>query len=311
MSRFYSTIMETTLSSGLLVVPAAAALLIVGFFLLKPLLTRFIKRELSQEDAAPVPVEWLRELGQQVPLTNGLGAARRQLLLARARELIQTCHWEGCGGLTLTEPMQLVIAAQAALLALELPADAYADLREILVYPSTMVPRRATPSRDPYAASEAGQPIAGEAWKTGTVVVSWGAALQGGVNPSDGHNTILHEFAHILDFRAGLTAPIDLEIRRYDPILLSTASTPSTREVWHKLISDNYTRFCAQLEANQPSVIDDYGATNESEFFAVATEVFFEKPAELMAQYPELYAGLKFFYRQDPLLLHSSLHQAG
>lgn len=291
--------------SGPLVVLGAAAILGVGLLVLRPLLLRFITLEVGRKEGEPIPVDWEKLLQRRLPVFRRLPVGQQTQLLRGARDLITTTRWEGCHGLTLTTEIQLIIAAQAALLALNLPADAYVDLQEILVYPSAMLPQRAVPSRNPYEPTRRGEPILGEAWKNGTVVIAWDAAQQGANDPDDGHNTVLHEFAHILDYRAGLTASAEPHSWWSLPDAPPGPGAALTnREAWHKLISENYTRFCRELEANQDSVIDPYGATNEAEFFAVISEAFFEQPARLMAEYPELFAGLKFFYRQDPLRLH-------
>jgi Mlc titration factor MtfA (ptsG expression regulator) len=48
------------------------------------------------------------------------------------------------------------------------------------------------------------------------------------------------------------------------------------------------------------TVLRSYGATNHAEFFAVATEAFFEKPQQLRFRKPDLYAILSEFYGVDP-----------
>lgn len=290
-----------------LIILSAAAVFGAGFLLFKPLVRRFIQREIAAEDAVPVDGTWQPLIEEQVPIVSRLTSDQRRRLLLRIRELITSRHWEGCAGLELTLEMRLVIAAQASLLVLELPPDAYARLRAILVYPSTFVPREApdfrhwvrTHSVDPLA------PLLGQAWSEGSVVISWDAALAGGRRPDDGRNVVFHEFAHLLDYQAGLTERLDLSGFRRGPAAAPGPDTAgSDRDVWHKLITDNYQRLCRQIEAGEPTVLDDYATTDQQEFFAVATEVFFERPAELKAQYPELYGGLQFFYRLDPLLLH-------
>jgi Mlc titration factor MtfA (ptsG expression regulator) len=293
--------------SGLLVVLAAAAVFGLGFLVLQPVLRRFIQHEVAAEDAVPIEPDWLPLLEQYFPLIGRLTAEQRTRLLLRTRELVTSRHWEGCAGLELTVDMKVVIAAQAALLVLELPLDAYAKLRAILVYPSTFVPKAApdfrrwvqTHSVDPLA------PLLGQAWSEGSVVISWDAALAGGQRPDDGRNVVFHEFAHVLDFEASLTTRA-----RLVPAAPAEADTPSgdtirtDREVWRELITTSYQKLSAQVDAGEVTVLNEYASTNEQEFFAVATEVFFERPAALKAAYPELHAGLKFFYRMDPLVLH-------
>jgi hypothetical protein len=300
--------LDPATASFLIVSAAGLGIFGAGFYLLGPVMRGMIRREVAREEAAPVPAEWSALLSAHVPMVDRLPADKRRLLLARTRELITTCEWEGCAGFELTIDVQVIIAAQAALLALELPVDAYEGLRAVLVYPGTFVRKYETINRYHWYDQLPIKPVslAGQADGGGTVVLSWDAALRGGRDPEDGANTVLHEFAHMLDYQAGLTTRVaPLGARTMDPFLPTSADPPTNRDVWHQLITDNYQRLCAQAEAGESTVLDDYATTNEQEFFAVATEVFFEKPAELKAQYPELYAGLKFFYRQDPEALHA------
>jgi hypothetical protein len=298
--------------SGFLVVLAAAAVFGLGFLLLQPILRRFIQLEVAAEDAVPIDPGWLPLLEQHFPLIGRLTAEQRRRLLLRTRELVTSRHWEGCAGLELTDDMKVVIAAQAALVVLELPLDAYARLRAILVYPGTFVPKSApdfrrwvqTNSVDPLA------PLLGQAWSEGSVVISWDAALAGSQRPDDGRNVVFHEFAHVLDYEASLTTRVRLVPAAPTMADLATPDPVRTdREVWRELITTSYRKLRAQVDAGEVTVLNDYASTDEQEFFAVATEVFFERPAALQAAYPELYAGLKFFYRQDPQLLHQERPQ--
>ncbi len=291
--------------SAFLVILTATVVFGLGFVLLKPILQRVIQREVAEADLVPIPADWLPTIQRHVPIIGRLTADQHRRLLLRTRELITTRYWEGCGGLELTTEMRLVIAAQAALLVLELPAGAYANLRAILVYPTTFVPKRAADLRNWVQANSSGPPVPllGEAWMKGTVVVAWDSALAGGEDPGDGHNVIFHEFAHMLDNQEGLTS--DLWADR--PTVPEMGQTGSSRDAWRRLIAENYERLCAQVDAGEATILDRYATENEQEFFAVTTEVFFEQPSELRAGYPELYAGLQQFYRLDPLRLDKAL----
>lgn len=135
----------------------------------------------------------------------------------------------------------------------------------------------------------------GEAWDTGAVVLAWDAVLAGAADADDGHNVVFHEFAHQLDFEDGRTdgAPLlgseDPWYRRKDHY-----------KNWARVLRAEYEKLRANVEAGEPSAIDEYGATNPAEFFAVATEFFFERPRDLQQRCSELYDELKRFYKQDP-----------
>lgn len=226
-------------------------------------------------------------------------------MLKASRELLNTRHWEGAGGLNLTADMKLVIAAQACLLILAVPGEPYPGLREILVYPSRFLPKRA---RDPRkwivtSASERPEPELGEAWGNGTIVLGWDAALEGALDPSDGQNLVMHEFAHQFSYDHHL---IPLSISQ-DVVLAGNAGfgtfvepSPVVPDVdaWRRVLEESYDRLCAKGTA--PTTLDKYGTTNLDEFFAVASEAFFECPAQLEKEDGALYSQLVALYRQDP-----------
>jgi Mlc titration factor MtfA (ptsG expression regulator) len=48
------------------------------------------------------------------------------------------------------------------------------------------------------------------------------------------------------------------------------------------------------------TLLDCYGATDMGEFFAVATECFFQQPSQMRHRHPKLYELLVEYFRQDP-----------
>lgn len=191
----------------------------------------------------------------------------------------------------------MTIAAQACLLTLALPGEPFPGVREIVVYPGTFVPRHVRDPRKWLQASEPPSqrpvPLEGESWGNGIMVLSWDAVREGARNPGDGSNVVLHEFAHELDFERHLTPP---------PLDAPVAMLPSVAdaEQWRRALADSYQRLCGKIEAHAPSALDAYGATSIAEFFAVATETFFETPIQLAREEPDLYAQLRSLYQQDP-----------
>ncbi|MBK1790177.1 zinc-dependent peptidase [Persicirhabdus sediminis] len=193
---------------------------------------------------------------------------------------IEEKSFEPCGELEeVTLHMKQVIAAQACLLLLNRKHDFYPRLRTILLYPNA------------YKATnhQGGTDVRlGESWGTGSVVLSWKSVLAGGQNSNDGHDVVLHEFAHQLDQADGEAdgAP-ELEQGGYRD--------------WARVFHSAYSKFTTKLNKGQKTVIDPYGGTNPAEFFAVVTETFYEKPAQLQKNYPELYDQLREYYQVDPL----------
>ncbi len=273
----------------LLIGIGSAVLLAAGFFVLRPLLLSISQSDARRQAASPIPAKWISLIDAAVPATRHLSDEQRTLLLRASSELIRTRHWEGCQGLVLTEEMQLTIAAHACLLTLAIPGEPFPGLREILVYPATFVPRTARDPRKWVWTNERDRPLPelGESWGNGIIVISWDAVSEGARDPGDGHNVVLHEFAHEYDLTP---AGVD---RAWKPRV-------ENADNWSSTLQRAYERLDAKVAAHAPSAMSDYGATDIAEFFAVATEVFFERPEELGHEEPELYDLLCTFYRQNP-----------
>ena len=277
----------------LLIGIGSALLLAAGFFVLRPLLLSLAQNDARRQAARPIPAKWMSRLDTAVPATRHLSDEQRTLLLRASSELIRTRHWEGCQGLVLTEDMRVIIAAHACLLILSIPGEPFPGLREILVYPATFVPRSVRDPRKWVLTNERDRPVPelGESWGNGIIVISWDAVSEGARDPADGHNVVLHEFAHELAYEYDLTpAGID---RAWKPRVANP-------DAWSSTLQRAYERLDAKVDANAPSVMSAYGATDLAEFFAVATEVFFERAEGLAHEDPELYDLLSSFYRQKP-----------
>jgi Mlc titration factor MtfA (ptsG expression regulator) len=240
--------------------------------------------------ARPFPDKWLAIIHKNVPFYKRLPPADRKELLQHILILTTEKYFEGCSGLQITAEIKVTIAAFACLLLLHRKTDYYPGLRTILVYPQAYVVRRSRYLPGGIIAEGADIRI-GESWHTGTVVLSWDDVQSKAGDIHDGHNVVFHEFAHQLDSSG---AKLDST-----PILQSH----STYIAWARVLQKEYQRLCSAVTANHSTLLDKYGAKNPAEFFAVATECFFEKPLELRSLYPELYEELKRFYQQDPALL--------
>lgn len=247
------------------------------------------KREKILEQ--PFPDAQLAVLERNVKAYGRLPAEAQKRLRDLVQVFVAEKNWEGCGGLVLTQEMKLTIAAQACLLILELPHRLFANVESNLVYPSTVVrpaPRDGVFVQSGRLIDEGRIPLLGEAHHGGPVILAWDRVLYDGRRPNDGHNLVYHEFAHKLDMLDG-----DAD---GTPPLTSRAE----REQWRAVCEQAFLALRERVEQGQRSFLDDYGASNEAEFFAVATEAFFEQPGELRDVEPALYAILQAFYRQDP-----------
>ena len=192
----------------------------------------------------------------------------------------------GQGGLEVTETMRIVIAAQACVMLLNRDADVYPGFTTILVYPDTYV--AVEQKYDGLVNSTRPSNRSGESWFRGPVVLSWRDTVVGMDKRSDGQNVVLHEFAHKLDEEDG----------RMDGLpLLEDAQE---YQMWASVLSSEYTALRESVERRHETVMDEYGASSPAEFFAVATETFFEKPHAMKEKHPALFEELEQFYRLDP-----------
>ncbi len=247
----------------------------------------FANRRREEIREQPFPEAWLGYIEKNVGHNAYLSESDQATLRDDLRILISEKTWEGGGGLELTEEMQVTIAAEASLLLLGLDHEFYPNVESIVVYPKDYVAPART--RDPSGVvDEYGSTRLGEAWDNGPVVISWSDAQAGSINPTDGHNVVLHEFAHKLDMRDGAADGV--------PKLADDAQY----ETWAEVMSAEFQELVAQTEKGHKSLIDSYGATNPAEFFAVTTECFFEKPVLMQEHHARLYTALRDFYHQDP-----------
>jgi hypothetical protein len=200
--------------------------------------------------------------------------------------LLRYKRWEAAAGFTLTDEIRTVIAAQAGLLILGLDFEYYRDVQAIIVHPTTMTFTgvRAGPFRG--VVTDSPLPILGQANdRRGPVIIAWDAARTDARHPERGHNVVFHEFAHKLDM--------------LDDLIDGTPPLPdaAARRRWQEVCTAEYELL---RSGTDDDLLRDYGAVNPGEFFAVATEVFFDLPAEMQARKPALYSVLRDFYRQDP-----------
>jgi Mlc titration factor MtfA (ptsG expression regulator) len=249
-------------------------------------LTRRRRKRLQSE---PFPRAWETILRQNVVHERQLDEAQRTRLRKLIQVFVPEKNWEGCGGLELTDEIKITIAAQACLLVVGIPEAIYFDnVLSILVYPHGYVAPDVPIGRAGIV-FESGQPRLGEAWYRGPVVVSWSAALAGGRMESPGNNLVLHEFAHQLDMMHG-------------GLIDGTPTLHNRRQLkrWAQVMEPAFRELIAVCEHGHRGFIDCYGATNESEFFAVLTEAFFERPLHLRHLKPDVYELLREYYHLDP-----------
>ncbi|MBL0212348.1 MAG: zinc-dependent peptidase [Myxococcales bacterium] len=233
----------------------------------------------------PFPDAWREILVANVKAYRLLDPEEQQVLRDLVQVFIDEKHWEGCGGLELDDEIRVTIAGSACLMILGRDHDLMREVESILVYPSTVrLPDQQAGTFDgrPRIVGE-GKEVLGVAHHGGPVVLAWDSVQQGARNAADGNNVVIHEMAHKIDFlddAADGTPPLE---------------TGAERREWARICSEEFLA----MQTGSGHFLRSYAATNEAEFFAVASEVFFEKPKQLRRELPELYGLLAKFYSLD------------
>ena len=236
-----------------------------------------------QGDRLEIPTTLWAEVEAGLPFLGHLTPDERARLRQLARQFIAEKQWSGAQDLQLTPRIQLAIALQACLPILHLGLDWYAGWVGIVVYPGDFVIPRRIIDEDGVV-HEFDDDALGEAWYGGPVLISWFEHAE----DTHGINVVIHEFAHKLDMKSGAADG------------LPPMHDGMSRQRWIDVMSKAFADFQERVDGGEETPLDPYGAELPAEFFAVASEAFFEAPALLNAEYPEVYEQLKLFYRQDP-----------
>ena len=259
--------------------------LIITGILVNPAL---VKRRRNRLKHRPFPLLWNAIVENNLPIYLLLSPAERKRLQGNIQVFLAEKQFIGCGGLDVTEEMKVIIAAVACLLLLNQRETYFPKLRSILVYPSTYLVKE-TAYTGNYIVEERRVARLGESWTNDQLVLSWEQVKHDTYNWRDGHNVVLHEFAHQLDQEDGKAEGVPILHRNSD------------YATWAKVMTEEYQQLCNDIQRGVKTVMNSYGATNPAEFFAVATETFFEKPHQLLKKHPALYEQLQGYYQLDPV----------
>jgi Mlc titration factor MtfA (ptsG expression regulator) len=227
---------------------------------------------------------WLDTV-ERYPFTRSLPDAERARLKQLVILFLNEKDITGAGGLALLDEMRMCIAAQACMLILNLDFDCYRGWAEVIVYPDEFVAEYEYVDEDGVA-HRVEEPMTGESWLAGPVILSWAdAESRGGAS---GYNVVIHEFAHKLDMLNG-------DANGFPPL-----HGGMDRKEWTHAFNAAYGHFCGRVERGEATALDPYAAEHPAEFFAVMSEAFFETPRAVLAEYGDVYRQLMAFYRQDP-----------
>ncbi len=260
---------------------------------------------IANPPAAPLDEAlWLRATAPY-QFVQRLTAEENRRLRLIASDFLARKRIEGAAGLEITELMRVQIAAQACILVLELGVESFDGWRDIVVYPGQFVPEREVID-DAGVVHTTRDPLAGEAWLGGPVVLSYEDVARTGdpVHGVEGYNVVIHEFAHKLDMLNG-------EPNGFPPL-----HKGMNRDAWKQAFMQAYLDFCQKVDAADAVAhrdggraldalpLDPYASESPAEFFAVISEAFFELPDMVSIEYPDVYEQLKSYYRQDPAASH-------
>ena len=230
---------------------------------------------------------WETYLLNNLPIYSMLPQELQLKLHDKIGQFVATTYFEGCADLELTDEMILTVAAQACILVLNQEDPPYPNLKTVLLYPTTF--QSVVRERDAMGVvTEREIRRLGESWSNGTVILAWDSVQHGARNIRDGHNVTMHEFAHQLDQEDGNTDGVPL------------MDTHEAYRTWGSVLGDGYAQLVEKAERRKKSVLDKYGTTNLAEYFAVATEAFFEKPRQMQRKRADLYQELVDYYQLDP-----------
>lgn len=261
------------------------AIVVFGFIVGQPYWQEYQRKKASSQ---PFKKQWRKIIQQRMPYFRQMPVDLQLQLKQHIQIFLSEKKFVGCNGIEITDEIRVTVAAQACLLLLNRKTDFYPKLQTILVYPRAFVKEQHVVQAGGVTYREK-VALSGESWKFGKVVLSWQDTLDGADIPDDGRNVVIHEFAHQLDQENGKANGA--------PIL----GAGQTYQAWSDAFSAQFATLQKQASTGQPSLFDYYGATNPAEFFAVASEVFFEKPHQLHRGYPGLYQQLSQYYHVDPI----------
>ncbi|MBX3704758.1 MAG: zinc-dependent peptidase [Steroidobacteraceae bacterium] len=262
------------------VIALAAGIAVLAWIVGAPLAAARRRRALA---ARSLTEDERRAMQAWLPFARGLPVPLHDRLGRLTAIFIGEKEFTGCGGLTVTPEMKVAIAAQACLLVLGRNTHVYDRLRSVLVYPSQFV----VPGQwhdEHGVVTEESRVLAGESWDVSRVILSWEDVDSRGA-PGEAYNVVIHEFAHYLDHESGGA-----------PWIAGTAA----RRRWFRLLDAELEALRARADAGARTFLDPYAAEDRGEFFAVASEAFFEEPAALAREMPALYRALADIYRLDP-----------
>ena len=268
-----------------LIIIAVITIGLIGYVLLKP---RWVEHRRDKIKSQPFPKEWRQILKRNVPFFYSMPTDLQLQLKQHVLVFLAEKDFQGFEGVEITDEIRVTIAAQACLLLLNRKTNYYRKLKSIYVYPAAFVAHHETKDSAGVLQNKP-RVLSGESWELGKVILSWKDSKHGAQVFNDGHNVVIHEFAHQLDQETGAANGAPFLRHR-------------NRECWSHVLAKEFEKLQRKAHRGEDTLLDHYGATNPAEFFAVASEVFFERPVALKRQHSALYSQLMGFYHINPVI---------
>ena len=268
-----------------IVIISLVVAVLIGYILLKP---KWVDYQRDKIKSQPFPKEWRAILKRNVPFFYSMPADIQLQLKQHVLVFLNEKSFQGFEGIEINDEIRVTIAAQACLLLLNRETNYYPKLKSIYVYPAAFVTRHATKDAAGVLQNNP-RVLSGESWELGKVILSWKDSKHGAQVFNDGHNVIIHEFAHQLDQETG--------VANGAPFLRH-----KNKKCWSHVLTKEFEVLQRKAHRGEDTLLDHYGATNPAEFFAVASEVFFERPQALEREHSALYAQLMGFYHINPAI---------
>lgn len=234
------------------------------------------RRNRQRANAYILPDSTSKQLKEHVVFYSALSAEDKKTFEERVRDFLAHTAITGIG-VEITDLDRLLVAASAIIPIFAFRGWRYNNISEVLLYKGTF-------NKD-YSITDADRNIlgmVGDGALHGQMILSLPALREGFANPADGHNTAIHEFAHLIDKADGAADGVP-------EYILPQAHIGPWVKYMHSTIQ--------AMREKGHSDINLYGATNDAEFFAVISEYFFEKPEQLKEKHPELYELLDEMFR--------------
>jgi MtfA peptidase len=260
-------------------------LALISYVIIKP---KLVKARRNKVASQPFPKAWRKILKNRIPYFYHMPADLQLQLKQHILVFLNEKTFQGFDGIKISDEIRVTIAAQACLLLLNRESNYYPKLKSIYVYPAAFRTNHQSVN-GAGVLQRSKRVLSGESWDYGKVVLSWKDSQFGATDFADGQNVVIHEFAHQLDQETG-----------------SANGAPYLRfndlQHWKDTLTKEFEALRQRAARGEESLLDYYGATNPAEFFAVVSEVFFERPKELLQQHKALYEQFQLFYRVNPAI---------